>query len=110
MVTACVDCGDAPDVEFEIPSMSNFSKTNMFTVYAMDGCSHCEKVKELLHLTEQQFVVYTLDQHFTIEEFEDEFGTKIFPQVVVDLKGENERIKIGGAAEVAKYFKENGLC
>ena len=106
----CVTCTEPDTLELQVPSVTKFATKNMFTVYAMEGCDHCEKVKELLHLTGQQFVVYTLDQHFTIEEFEDEFGTKIFPQVVVDLKGENERIKIGGAAEVAKYFKENGLC
>ena len=102
MVTACVDCGDAPDVEFEIPSMSNFSKTNMFTVYAMNGCSHCEKVKELLHLTEQQFVVYTLGEQFDRDAFYGEFGEgSTFPQVVVDGK------KLGGCTDTIKYLKEN---
>ena len=81
----------------------------MFTVYSMEGCEYCHKVKELLHLTDQEFVVYTVEQHFTIEEFEDEFGTRLFPQVVVDHVGKNERIKIGGAAEVAQYFKENNI-
>ena len=60
-------------------------------------------------MTDQEFVVYTVEQHFTIEEFEDEFGTRQFPQVVVDHVGKNERIKIGGAAEVAQYFKENNI-
>jgi hypothetical protein len=63
-----------------------------------------------MRLTRQQFVVYTLDQHFTLEAFEDEFDTKQFPQVVVDIKGQDERIKIGGAVEVAQYFKENSLA
>jgi len=80
----------------------------MFVVYSMDGCNYCEKVKELMELTKQQHVVYTLGQHFSIEDFENEFGTKQFPQVIVDTKS-HERIRIGGAAELAEYFKENSL-
>ena len=76
----------------------------------MDGCNYCDKVKQLMELTNQTHVVYTLGQHFSIEAFEDEFGTKQFPQVVVDIKGQDERIKIGGAVEVAQYFKENSLA
>ncbi len=81
----------------------------MFTVYSMEGCDYCHKVQELLDLTGQEFVVYNLDQHFTIDEFEDEFGTRQFPQVVVDHVGNDKRVKIGGAAEVAQYFKENNI-
>ena len=107
----CVSCGEAPPMtELQVPSVANFASQNTFIVYSMNGCGHCEKVKELMHLTGQQFVVYTLDQHFTLEAFEDEFNTKTFPQVVVDIKGENERIKIGGAVEVAQYFRENSLA
>jgi len=73
----------------------------------MNGCPYCEKVKELMRLTKQQYVVYTLDQHFTIENFEEEFDTRIFPQIVVDNKTTSERNHIGGAAELAQYFKEN---
>ena len=51
--------------------------------------------------------MYTLDQHFTIENFEEEFDTRIFPQIVVDNKTTSERNHIGGAAELAQYFKEN---
>ena len=53
-----------------------------FIVYSMDGCKHCELVKDLMVLANQTHVVYTLDQHFTIEEFEATFNTKYFPQVV----------------------------
>jgi len=82
----------------------------MFIVYSMDGCNYCEKVKELMELTNQTYVVYTLGQHFSIEAFEDEFNTKQFPQVVVDVKGKDERKVIGGAAELAQYFKEHSLA
>ena len=40
----------------------------------MNGCPYCEKVKELMRLTKQHYVVYTLDEHFTIENFEEEFS------------------------------------
>tara|TARA_B100000902_G_scaffold370077_1_gene394884 strand:- start:375 stop:701 length:327 start_codon:yes stop_codon:yes gene_type:complete len=107
---SCPTCEEPLTEEFQVPDITKFSTTNMFTVYAMEGCDHCEKVKELLHLTGQQFVVYTLGQHFTIEQFQDEFNGKQFPQVVVDLVGVDERKMIGGAAEVAQYFRENNLA
>ena len=106
----CATCQEPPAEELQVPSITNLATTDMFTVYAMEGCDHCEKVKELLHLTGQQFVVYTLDQHFTIEQFEQEFNVKQFPQVVVDRKGQDERKTIGGAVEVAQYFRENNLA
>ena len=56
-----------------------------------------------MEITEQRFVVYTLDKDFTIEEFQDEFDTKYFPQVVHGDK------VIGGAAETVQYFKEKNL-
>jgi len=81
----------------------------MFTIYSMNGCGYCDKVKELMSLTKQRFVVYTLDEHFTIEEFDGEFNTLQFPQVVADLPS-GDRQHIGGAAEVAEYFKEHNLA
>tara|TARA_B100001094_G_scaffold258933_1_gene258925 strand:- start:1102 stop:1332 length:231 start_codon:yes stop_codon:yes gene_type:complete len=75
----------------------------------MDGCNHCEKVKQLMQLTKQRHVVYTLDDHFTIEEFNSEFDTYQFPQVVADLP-KGKRLHIGGASEVAVYFRENNLA
>ena len=46
--------------------------------------------------------------HFTIDEFESEFSTKHFPQVIHD--NQDGRKHIGGAAEVAAYFKENNIA
>jgi hypothetical protein len=57
-----------------------------------------------MQLTSQSFVNYKLGRDFTIEEFKDEFGTSTFPMVT--RKDE----VIGGAAETATYFKENGLA
>ena len=78
-----------------------------FAVYTKEGCPYCEKVKELMRLTKQEYVVYTLDEHFTIENFEEEFNTRTFPQIVLD--NSSQRKHIGGAAELAQYFKEKSL-
>jgi|TARA_R100000030_G_C3212940_1_gene113840 glutaredoxin len=75
----------------------------MFTIYSMPGCGYCRQVQQLMEITEQKFVVYTLDKDFTIEEFQNEFDTKYFPQVVHGDK------VIGGAAETVQYFKEKNL-
>lgn len=76
----------------------------MFTIYSMEGCGYCDQVVQLMQLTSQSFVNYKLDRDFTIEEFKDEFGTSTFPMVTRKDK------VIGGAAETAAYFKENGLA
>lgn len=75
----------------------------MFTIYSMPGCGHCRQVKQLMEITEQKHVVYILNQDFTIEEFQNEFNTQYFPQVV-----HNDKV-VGGAAETVKYFKEQNL-
>lgn len=75
-----------------------------FTVYSKDGCPYCEKIKQVLKLTNQQFVVYDLDDDFTKEEFYSEFGIgATFPQVVCESK------KIGGCSKTIKYLQENNL-
>ena len=73
-----------------------------FAVYTKEGCPYCEKVKEVLQLTESKFVVYNLDEHFDRDSFYGEFGQgSTFPQVVVDGK------KLGGCTDTIKYLKEN---
>ena len=64
--------------------LRNCEKNPMFIVYSMQGGGYCDKVHQLMHLTKQPYVVYTLDEHFTIDEFEAEFSTKHFPQVIHD--------------------------
>lgn len=79
------------------------SKMN-FTVYSKGGCPYCEKVKQVLDLTKLDFVVYTLGEHFTKEEFYAEFGQgSTFPQVIVDDK------HIGGCTDTVKFLKENKI-
>ena len=105
----CATCGEQsiPETELKVPNVSKFLKDDMFVIYSMNGCPYCEKVKELMRLTKQHYVVYTLDEHFTIENFEEEFNTRTFPQIVLD--NSSQRKHIGGAAELAQYFKEKSL-
>ena len=75
-----------------------------FAVYTKDGCPYCEKVKEVLQLTESKFVVYNLDEHFDRDSFYGEFGQgSTFPQVVVDGK------KLGGCVDTVQFLKENKI-
>ena len=75
----------------------------MFTIYSMPGCSYCRQVKQLMELTEQRHVVYTLDENVTIEEFESNFNTRLFPQVVYNKQ------HIGGCQETVAYLREQNL-
>jgi glutaredoxin len=75
-----------------------------FTVYSKTGCPYCDKVKNVLDLAEQKYVIYTLNQDFTREEFYAEFGEgSTFPQVICNDK------KIGGSVETIKFLKENKI-
>ena len=59
------------------------------------------KVKKVLELTNLQYVVYTLDEDFTREQFYAEFGEgSTFPQVICDDK------KLGGSVDTIKFLKE----
>ena len=40
-----------------------------FIVYSMDGCQHCELIKDLMLMAKQEHVIYTLDKDFNIKEF-----------------------------------------
>jgi glutaredoxin len=75
-----------------------------FAVYTKDGCPYCEKVKQVLALTNLNYVVYNLDKDFTREEFYAEFGEgSTFPQVICDDK------KLGGCVDTVKYLREMNL-
>lgn len=75
-----------------------------FTVYTKDGCPYCEKVKQVLELTNQTHVVYNLDVDFTKEEFYSEFGEgSTFPQIVCN------DIKVGGCVDTIKFLKEQKI-
>jgi len=75
-----------------------------FTVYSKDNCPYCSKVKQVLELTGSNFVVYTLGEDFTKEEFYAEFGEgSTFPQVICDEK------KLGGSVDTIQFLKEQQL-
>lgn len=72
-----------------------------FTVYSKPECPYCYKVKQVLELCDKDFVVYTLGEHFTKEEFYAEFGKgSTFPQVVMDDQ------HLGGCNDTISYLKE----
>ena len=57
-----------------------------------------------MDLTEQKYVVYTLDMDFTREDFYDRFGEgSTFPQVTI-----NEQ-NVGGCSETIKYLREQRI-
>jgi len=72
-----------------------------FAVYSKDNCPYCSKVKQVLELTGNNFVVYNLGEDFTKEEFYSEFGEgSTFPQVICDEK------KIGGSVDTIQFLME----
>jgi glutaredoxin len=75
-----------------------------FTVYSKEECPYCFKIKKVLELCGKDFVVYTLDEHFTKDEFYSEFGNAAtFPQVVMDDK------RLGGCTDTIEYLKRISL-
>jgi glutaredoxin-related protein len=75
-----------------------------FAVYSKQDCPYCYKVKQVLELTGNKFVVYNLGEDFTKEEFYSEFGEgSTFPQVVCDDQ------KLGGCTDTVKFLKEKQI-
>lgn len=75
-----------------------------FTIYSKDDCPFCYKVKQVLELTGNNFVVYNLNKDFTREEFYAEFGEdSTFPQVICDDK------RLGGCIDTVKFLKEQQM-
>ena len=75
-----------------------------FTIFSKEGCPYCDKVKQVLELTESKFVVYTVGKQFDKDAFYGEFGEgSTFPQVTCDGK------KLGGCVDTIEFLKENGI-
>ena len=75
-----------------------------FTVYSKEDCPYCYKIKTVLELTGNNFVVYNLNKDFTREEFYAEFGEgSTFPQVICDDK------RLGGCTDTVKFLKEQQM-
>ncbi len=76
-----------------------------FAVYSKEGCPYCEKIKQVLDLTNLSYVVYNLNEHFDNKSFQDEFGQgATFPQVVVDGK------RLGGCVDTIKFLRETQIA
>ena len=79
-----------------------------FIVYSKKDCPYCTKVKQVLELSNKDFVTYTLDENFTREEFYAEFGEgSTFPQVILEDKELNTKVNIGGCTDTVKYLRDN---
>jgi len=75
-----------------------------FTIYSKENCPHCLQIKQVMDLTEQKYVVYTLGMDFTREDFYGRFGEgSTFPQVTI-----NEQ-NVGGCIETIKYLREQRI-
>jgi glutaredoxin len=76
-----------------------------FTVYSKEDCPYCHKIKTVLELTNNNFVVYNLNKDFTREEFYAEFGEgSTFPQVIL-----NDEQHLGGCSDTVRYLQEQKL-
>ena len=72
-----------------------------YTIYSKENCPYCHKIKTVMELTGNDFVVYTLGEDFTKDEFYSEFGEgSTFPQVLCDDK------KLGGCVDTIKFLRE----
>ena len=75
-----------------------------FTIFSKEGCPYCDKVKQVLELTESKFVVYSLGKQFDKDAFYGEFGEgSTFPQVVCNGN------KLGGCVDTIKYLQEQKI-
>jgi len=69
-----------------------------------NGSQECERIAMLLRNLDGEFHEYELDKHFTIEEFNAEFGEDAqFPQVSIGYK------HIGDMKETLNYMKDKGM-
>lgn len=75
-----------------------------FIVYSKNDCPHCHKIKTVLELTNNNFVVYNLNTDFTKEEFYAEFGEgSTFPQIICDDK------LLGGCSDTVNFLREHRM-
>lgn len=76
-----------------------------FTVYSKNGCPYCNKIIQVLEMSNLDHVVYKLDQDFNREQFYEQFGLgSTFPQVIL-----NDNQNLGGCTDTVKYLKESGI-
>lgn len=75
-----------------------------FTVYSKEGCPYCSSIIQIFIGKDLSFAEYKLNDHFTKDEFYDEFGEgSTFPQIT--MNGE----KLGGCTDTVKYLREEKI-
>ena len=81
-----------------------------FTVFSKDGCPFCDKIIEILEISNLRYVVYKLDKEFTKDQFYEVFGEgSMFPQVQVDEHPNGKRTVIGGCMDTITYLRDKRL-
>tara|TARA_B100000029_G_scaffold62650_2_gene56165 strand:+ start:3482 stop:3736 length:255 start_codon:yes stop_codon:yes gene_type:complete len=76
----------------------------MRAVIYSNGSQECERIAQLLNSISTDFHKYELDEHFTKQQFEMEFGGDAsYPQVSVDEK------HIGSMKETLQYLKSMNM-
>lgn len=76
-----------------------------FTVYSKDGCPFCNKIEQVLKLSNLEHKIYKLGEDFTRDQFYAEFGQgSTFPQVIM-----NDADHLGGCTDTVKYLQENNI-
>lgn len=79
-----------------------------FTVYSKQGCPYCDKIKKVLEISNQDYVIKILDKDFTIEEYLSTFSPKSpFPQIVLHESGQDTHL--GGCVQTVKFLKQNNI-
>ena len=81
-----------------------------FTVFSKDGCPFCDKIIEILEISNLRYVVYKLDKEFTKDQFYEVFGEgSMFPQVQVDEHPNGKRTVIGGCMDTITFLRDKRL-
>ena len=81
-----------------------------FTVFSKDGCPFCDKIIQILEISNLRYVVYKLDKEFTKDQFYEVFGEgSMFPQVQVDEHPNGKRTVIGGCMDTITFLRDKRL-
>lgn len=73
-------------------------------VYTKENCQWCDRVKQLFHAVEIDYLEYKYNKDFNKSQFYDEFGEgATFPQVSIGSK------HIGGCKETLQYLQQEEM-
>ena len=69
------------------------------TIHSKYGCPYCDKIKAVFDQRDLTYNVLVMEEDFTQEEFQEEFGVDAtFPRAVID------GAIIGGARDTVEYL------